>query len=172
MAAGIFVLLAVLAGCGRHIGREDAVTGMPPPSAGGTLSGSALDESDVQTVPNAPVPAGVVIVVPGAAIGEFWVSMGQPATGPAEPHRAEFTVEPAVLPAAAEVAPITAGRFASRLGGPGALFCLAPSDASAAGGEVTPSYRVVGCALMSRTDPAAREVTLARGEAGVTIRAG
>jgi hypothetical protein len=152
--------LACVAGCGGQVVRGHAVSDTPSAEV---LAGSAVRESDVQTIPDVPLAAGVVIVVPAGAIQDFWRSLGETATGPAEPQRAQFTVERSTLPAAVEVAPIAAGRFAAVGSGPGALFCLAP-DASGA------SLPVVGCAVLPDTGTPPTRVRLAHGEAGVTVR--
>jgi hypothetical protein len=128
------------------------------------MVGHALYRSDVQTMSDRPISDGTIVVVPAAAVADFWLALGYPSTGPAQPRRVEFAVTEAVLALPIEAARIDAGRFTSRLGAPSALLCLAPDSPA----DLGPPYRVVGCDAVPAGAPAP-EVTVEVGRAGVTV---
>ncbi len=114
-----------------------------PGAKGGGLSGTAVQRTDVATLPQLPVTAGVVVVVPEAAVRAFWVAMGLPETGPPVPGKVEFSVDPAALPKGAVVARIADGRFSTDVKEFRVLLCLADN---LPGDRQGPPHRVNGCA--------------------------
>lgn len=169
MAAGLLCVMALalaLAACGDG---ETETVGAEPPASGGSsttsrsisvssstvptptsqrpaaagLSGIVVRRTDVATLPERPVTAGAVVVVPDAAVKGFWAAVGLPETGPPVPGKAEFVVDPALLPRGAVVAKVVDGRFSTEVKETRVLLCIADD---LPGDRQGPPHRVNGCA--------------------------
>lgn len=136
-----------------------------PPGAG--LSGLVVRRTDVASLPERPITVGSVVIVPAGAVESFWKAMSFPATGPPVPGKAEFLVDPNLLPRAGVVVRIEDGRFSSGVAPDGALLCLADD---LPGDEQGPPYHVTGCARYDGGGDRPREVRLSSGFGGVMVR--
>lgn len=115
----------------------------PAVPAGAGVAGTAIRRSDTSDVPDIPVGAGTVLVIPAAGLADFWTALDLQAEGPPQLGIVEVTVPLEALPADAEAVPLGAdGSFASGVPPGEVLLCLADDRQGMAGG---PPHRVTGC---------------------------
>ena len=129
------------------------------------VHGRVVRRSDVSDIPDEPVTAGAVVVVPADAQRALWTAVGVPAAGPPTPRKVEFEVTEEMLPAGAEIATLGAdGTFVTGVPAGEVLVCLAddlPGDTPG------PPYRVNGCDAFSGSG-----VTLTTGFGGIIAQEG